>query len=412
MAEGDFLPEYEAIKARWTGNGLAEAKILDLGEWDAGEDEAPIPPRKWLLGNLFCRQFVSSVLGDGAVGKTSFRIACALAMVTGKPITGDHVFMRCRVLLICFEDGKDELRRRVRAAMPHHGIEAAEVREWLFLATVTRSHLKLATIENGSLKAGSLAELLPEVINRRQIDALILDPFVKTHAVPENDNNAIDFVGGILSDLAIQHNIAVDAPHHTRKRPADPGNADTGRGASSLKDGGRLVFTLTKMPDDQAKLFNLSDGEKQRLIRLDSAKVNLAPPAASARWFRLVGVPIGNGAAAYPNGDEVQTVEKWTPPDVWKGLTADILNKILNDIDRGLPGGKLYSNHNRAEDRAVANVIRTYLPDLSVEQARAMARTWEKNAVLVPDTYRDGDARKPKQGLRVNASNRPGPRAQ
>jgi hypothetical protein len=55
MAEGDFLPEYEAIKARWTGNGLAEAKILDLGEWDAGEDEAPIPPRKWLLGNLFCR---------------------------------------------------------------------------------------------------------------------------------------------------------------------------------------------------------------------------------------------------------------------------------------------------------------------------------------------------------------------
>jgi AAA domain len=171
MTEGDFLPEYEAIKARWTGNGLAEAKILDLGEWDAGEDEAPIPPRKWLLGNLFCRQFVSSVLGDGAVGKTSFRIACALAMVTGKPITGDHVFMRCRVLLICFEDGKDELRRRVRAAMPHHGIEAAEVREWLFLATVTRSHLKLATIENGSLKAESLAELLPEVINRRQIDA-------------------------------------------------------------------------------------------------------------------------------------------------------------------------------------------------------------------------------------------------
>ncbi len=36
-----------------------------LGEWDAGDDDAPIPPRGWLLGNVFCRRFVSSLLAEG-----------------------------------------------------------------------------------------------------------------------------------------------------------------------------------------------------------------------------------------------------------------------------------------------------------------------------------------------------------
>ena len=26
-----------------------------LGEWDAGDDIEPPPPRGWLLGNIFCR---------------------------------------------------------------------------------------------------------------------------------------------------------------------------------------------------------------------------------------------------------------------------------------------------------------------------------------------------------------------
>ena len=39
--------------------------------------------------------------------------------------------------------------------------------------------------------------------------------------------------------------------------------------------------------------------------RVDSAKVNIAPPSIEARWFRIVGVPIGNGTDLYPDGDEV-----------------------------------------------------------------------------------------------------------
>ena len=37
-----------------------------------------------------------------------------------------------------------------------------------------------------------------------------------------------------------------------RKACANPGNADRGRGASAIKDGARLVYTLTTMNEDEA----------------------------------------------------------------------------------------------------------------------------------------------------------------
>ena len=60
-----------------------------LNEWDAGDDTDPPPPREWLLGNAFCRRFLSSLLGDGGVGKAPLRVAQAMALVTGRPLTAN-----------------------------------------------------------------------------------------------------------------------------------------------------------------------------------------------------------------------------------------------------------------------------------------------------------------------------------
>ena len=50
-----------------------ESDALDI--WDAGDDDYIIPPREWLLGNTFCKKFLSSLIADGGVGKTALRIA-------------------------------------------------------------------------------------------------------------------------------------------------------------------------------------------------------------------------------------------------------------------------------------------------------------------------------------------------
>ena len=224
-----------------------------------------------------------------------------------------------------FEDDSDELRRRIRAAMLHHGIDETELAGWLFLAAAGRRGWKLARAVDGNNQVAELRDRIEHTISHRQIDILSLDPFVKIHALEENSNDAIDFVLSILAGIADRYNCAVDAPHHTSKGAADPGNADRGRGASAFKDAARLVYSLTQMSADDAALFGISDADRRVLIRVDLAKVNITPRATEARWFKLVGVPLGNGTPDYPNGDEVQTVEPWQPPDFWRSIPRRVL---------------------------------------------------------------------------------------
>jgi RecA-family ATPase len=77
---------------------------------------------------------MSSLFGDGGVGKTALRYAQALSLAIGRALTGEHVFQRCRVLIISLEDDTKELRRRILAARLHHNISLAELDGWLFLA--------------------------------------------------------------------------------------------------------------------------------------------------------------------------------------------------------------------------------------------------------------------------------------
>jgi hypothetical protein len=376
-----------------------------LGEWDAGDDAAPIPPRGWLLGNQFCRTYPSSLTGPGAVGKTAMRVAQSLALTSGRELTGDHVFRRARVLFVCFEDDRDELRRRVRAAMIHHGIKAADIAGWLYLAAPRR--LKLAEMQEGSPRASALVAELRRVVCEKAIDLVVLDPFIKSHSVPENDNVAIDFVSMLLAGLATELNIAVDAPHHVRKGATTAGDADNGRGASSFRDACRLVFTLTGMTPEEAQTFGIGEDERRGLVRLDSAKVNLSPPASSARWFKLVGVPLGNASTDYPRGDEVQTVEPWQPPDTWAGLSHPLLNDILTAIDKGMADGSRYSDASAARDRAAWKVVVEQAPEKTEQQARTIIKTWVKNGVLTMEEYTDPTRRETAKGLKVNATKRP-----
>jgi hypothetical protein len=266
----------------------------------------------------------------------------------------------------------------------------------------------LAEIKDGTSQAGQLEQILRETIKRRQIDLVALDPFVKLHGLDENANGAMDFVAGLLVKLGIECNVAVDAPHHVKKGQTVAGDADAGRGASSARDAGRLMYTLTRMTDQEGETFGIPAEERRLYIRLDSSKVNIAPPSSEATWFRLVGVRLGNGTDDYPNGDDVQTVERWHPPRTWDGISGPQINAALDEIDSGLPNGRRYTDAPKAADRAAWQVVKRHCPDRSEGQCREIIRTWIKTGVLVPEDYDDPTDRKTRKGLRVNPGKRPG----
>jgi hypothetical protein len=379
-----------------------------LGEWDAGDDIELPPPRGWLLGNVFARNFISSLFAEGGTGKTALRYAQLLSLATGNSLTGEHVFQRCRVLIVSLEDDANELRRRILAATLHHRIDRSELRGWLFLAAPGAAAGKLMQLDNkGHTQRGALADALESIVVNRRIDIVSLDPFVKAHSVDENSNSAIDDVAHVLSDLAAKHDIAVDIPHHTRKGSADPGNAERGRGASATKDAARLVYTLTTMNAEEAKAFGIAEGERRLFVRMDSAKVNIAPPMAKAKWFRLVGVSLGNATERYPHGDIVQTVEPWVPPDAWKDLGADVIDRILTDIDAGLPDGNRFTDAPNVKERAAWRVVVEHASHKSKAQAREIIKTWIRNGVLMCEAYDNPVTRKLVSGLRVKTEKKP-----
>jgi hypothetical protein len=376
-----------------------------LEVFNAGEDIDPPPPRAWLLGNTFCREFLSELFGDGAVGKSALRYAQMLALASGRPITGEHVFQRCRVLVVCLEDSRKELQRRILAARKHHHITPEELDGWLFYVTPKGKDGKLMTLDKkGQTMRGALAASLEETIKQYAIDLVMIDPFVKVHSVEENGNSAIDDVVQVLTDLADKYNIATDCTHHTSKGSPDPGNADRGRGASALKDAGRLIYTITKMSAEEAERFGVPVNERKQYVRVDNAKVNLVKDAGEAVWYRLVNVALGNGTETYKNGDHVQTVEPWKPPPLWSGMPAGAFDGILAEIDKGLPDGDRYTHSPRTTARSAWPVV-VELANKTEKQARAIIKDLIDKGVLRVGEYTNAKNKRV-TGLFVSPANR------
>jgi hypothetical protein len=377
--------------------------IRDVGDFV----ELP-PPDERLLGNSFCKEFMSGLISPGGIGKTTLRLLQAVALTCnhidkhGIGLSGERVYQRSKVLILSMEDSEKEICRRLWAMLMHHRIEPKEVKGWLFVDTPTG--LKLA--QTGKRKQrvkGELEALAREAIKQYGFDLVIFDPLVDAHELEENAAGDMNYVCGMLTKMAIDMNVAIDTPHHARKGATGPGDPDSGRGSTAIPAKSRLIYTLTVMGVDEANEFGIDPEERHFYLRLDSAKVNIAPPARKARWFKLVGVVLGNGTEKYPEGDFVQAMEVWTPPETWQGMEPDIIDAILVDIERGIEGHR-YSNSSAAKERHAWRVVEKHCPDKDESECRAVIKAWIKSGTLYVDEYLDEERRAKAKGLFVKRS--------
>ena len=182
-------------------------------------------------------------------------------------------------------------------------------------------------------------------------------------------------------------------------------------GARSLIDAARIALTLMPMSTEEANKFGIPEDERCRLIRLDDGKVNLAL-ASRAKWYRLASVNIDNGTVDYPQGDNVQAVEQWTPPETWAGLSNALLNRILDVIEEGLPDGERYSGAPSAKTRAAWPIVQKHAHEKTEAQCREIIKAWLKSRLLMVEEYDSRKERKQVEGLRVDPAKRPGTGAQ
>lgn len=380
-------------------------------------DPAIIPPREWLLGTVAIRGFVTVLVAPGGVGKTTYALAQALAIATGKPLLGDHVFQRCAAWVLNLEDPREEMQRRVTAAMIQHRIHSTELASQLFIhsgrdrrvilasmASLTSLHDGLETRIAYPDKAAIIAE-----VKRHGIGVIVVDPFINSHELDENSNVHMNAAARVWAEVAAEGNCAVILVHHTRKGAAgQAGEVENGRGGKALVDACRVGLTITAMTTEEANQCGVPVAERWRHVRVDDGKANMAPRADKARWFRLASIALGNVTPTYPNGDNVQAIEPWTAPSVFGDLSNADLNAALDLIDKGPGNGRLYGESQRGNSDRWAGKVLVERLDRTPEQAKSMLYVWLRSGLLVHETYRHSGKGRDETGLRVAPDKRPG----
>ncbi len=360
-------------------------------------EPSEIPRREWLYDHHLIRRFVSATFAPGGVGKTMLLIVEALAMVTGRPLLGVKPREPLRVWLINLEDPREEIERRIAAACKHYSIAEDEIAGRLFIDSGRDDEIVVARTTRGGVEVCSpCVRQLAREIAARAIDVLIIDPFVACHEVEENSNGAINVVIKQWAGIADRTACGVELVHHVKK--AGAGQTETtvedGRGASALLAGVRSARVLNAMSEPQAATWGID--ERRYYFRVDNGKANLAPPASSAKWRRLIDVDIENGPAGL--SDRVGVPATWEPPSASDGVTAADIHSIQQKVEAGA-----YRASEQASawvGNAVADVLEL---DATASRARIkqLLKGWTKDGLLKIEQRLDTKKREQKPFVAV-----------
>mgnify|MGYP002629553635 CR=1 FL=1 len=377
----------------------------------AASDLENLRNRRWIYGRELVRNYVSVLGSPGGTGKTAYAIAVALSIVTGRALLDPHPlapspqnFLHkpgARVWINNLEDPMEEMLLRLKGAFIRHKIQHADVDGKLFVNSGRDQPLIITQRIGNALVATPVVDALVAVIKARQIDVLIIDPFVQSHTAEENRNDEMNLVMSLWGVVAAKGDCAVWLIHHFRKG-GQAGDSESFRGAVAVQGAARVMSTLSVMSAEEADKLGVPVEEKWQYIRKDSAKANLAPQADRADWFQLASVPIGNPTLEYPLGDNVQTVLPWTPPTAFDGVPWSDILRCLQMIDDGPGGGDFYSEATQAKRWAGHAIMATL--GKTKHQAAAIVKTWVDNGVLIKMTYNSPSQKLSEvNGLRVDS---------
>jgi hypothetical protein len=362
-------------------------------------DPQAIPLRPWVYGRQLLRGSLSLVVAPGATGKTALMVGTALALATGRALLDKPVWDGPkRVWLWNLEDSIDEMARLIEAARLHWRITADDLAGRLFVdSALSGAELKMAVEDRDGFRiVRPVVDALVEELLERQIDVLIVDPFVSSHSVSENDNGAIDAIAKEWARVGVRANCSIVLVHHTRKLGGGEATAEGARGAIALVGAARSVIALNKMTPEEAAQFGIEGEDRRLYFRAYDDKNNRTPPADKSDWYRLASVDLGNGPPG-GHGDNLPVALPWSPPDAFSGLVVADLVRVQDAVR----GGDWKADA-QAEDWvgcAVADVLELDVADRKGKDAarvKKLLARWVENGALLKVTKRCEKTRRDK----------------
>lgn len=320
---------FEQIAARETAEPRFHASLFT---W---RDPKQMPPREWLFGKHLIRGFASLTVAPGALGKSSLLTVEMLAMASGRPLLGEAPPFPLRVWAWNGEDPRDELDRRFHAAAMHYGLTPEDLDGRLMIDSGRDMPITIATSANGGISiVHPVVDALVDALRAAKVDVFVVDPFVTTHQVTENDTTGMNAVAAQWRNVADRAGCAIELVHHVSKAAAmdmDAAGIYASRGSGSIIDAVRSARYLSRMTKDEASRLGVDN--PSQFFRVNAGKENMAP-AANATWRRMIGVQLHNGASYWPAGDTIGVCTAWTAPEALEGITDEHVAAVLRLISK------------------------------------------------------------------------------
>jgi len=304
-------------------------------------DPTKIQPRDFLYDNHIIRRYVTGDVSMGGVGKTSEAQVEIAAMVTGRDLLGVAPKRPYRVWYINLEDPQEEIDRRFAAIFKHYDIKEKDLGNRLFTDSGRGKNFVVA--REGKTGIDFDQQVIADIentIRENAIDFVAVDPFVNCARFAENDNNKMAaIIETVWAAIAERQNCAVKLEHHVRKGGAGHNGytVEDARGGGALINSCRLIRvfnTMTKEEGDKAGV-----DHHRSYFRIDSSKMNLAPPPEDSEWRKFVSIPLGNAMGDCPE-DRVGVVTAWEWPNPMQNLTIADLRAAQKAVSTGGPWRK------------------------------------------------------------------------
>ncbi|MBU6378838.1 MAG: AAA family ATPase, partial [Gammaproteobacteria bacterium] len=291
------------------------------------------------------------------------------------------------------EDPADEMERRIGAAAKHYGIDQADIEGRLFVDAGRDKPLLMAQqTRDGITIHKPMVDAIAAKIRANRIGVLIVDPFVASHSVSENDNQAINAVLALWRLIADLTGCCIVLVHHFRKLNGEEGSIDSVRGGSAIIGAVRTARVMNTMTEAEAAKLGVEGSQRRRFVRIDNAKNNLAPPADHASWIELVSVDLGNGSGiSDQGGDKVGVATPWEPPDVWDGVRPEHLHAVHRHlVDHGPQPSN--TQHKEWFGYRVIEILEMPADPAGRARARGLLAGWVKSGCIIEDRQRHARA--------------------
>ena len=300
-------------------------------------DVLRLPARPWVYKDLTLRREITTIIAEGAGGKSTLALVLAAHAALGMSFGPWELAVPgvpLRVLVHDDENSTDEQGRIMMAICAEYRLDYAKVKANIVLWTKDHPTLMLAHAEGSKVIVNEqMVNAFIDVVQQTQTDVFMLNPLVNLHQCNENDNAQMKSVMNIITRIATETNNAAFVFHHSAKGSAGAGktaagNSEIARGAGAIINASRVALTLTTVSDADKEAIGLRTDT--RFTRIDDAKSNFFAKNNADRaklWLRWGGhiIPTGDVIGVPAIHDIQQTV------DTLDALLVNTIDAILTE---------------------------------------------------------------------------------